>query len=124
MSGLIMIAHGSKKNVSNDEFRYLVEEIKTKDKDFESVDAAFLEFAQPTIFMIVETQIQRNINKIYLYPYFLNPGKHVSVDLPTILTTLQNQYPEITFILLNYFGKSNSISDIIIKDIKSIGEKQ
>jgi len=83
-----------------------------------------LEFAQPTIFMIVETQIQRNINKIYLYPYFLNPGKHVTVDLPTILTTLQNQYPEITFILLNYFGKSNSISDIIIKDIKSIGEKQ
>jgi len=121
MTGLIMIAHGSKKNVSNDEFKNLVNEIKMKDDEFQQINVAFLEFAQPTVFMAVKNQIEKHINTIYLYPYFLNSGKHVSVDLPTILTTLQNEYRDTKFVLLNHFGKSNSISDIIVNDIKSIG---
>jgi len=123
MSGLIIIAHGSKKDVSNEEFKSLVEEIKTKDGEFEQIDAAFLEFAQPTVFDGVQNQIEKNINIIYLYPYFLNSGKHVSIDLPTILTTLQNEYRDTKFVLLNHFGRSNSISDIIVNDIKNRGEK-
>ena len=118
-----MIAHGSKKDVSNDEFKNLVDEIKMKDDEFEQINVSFLEFAQPTVFMAVKNQIEKNIDRIYLYPYFLNSGKHVSVDLPTILTTLQKDYPKIKFILLNHFGKSNSISDIIVNDMKDIGEE-
>ena len=120
MNGLILIAHGSKKDLSNNEFKDLVNEIKSKDKDFEEIDAAFLEFATPNIDMVVKEQIEKNITKIYFYPYFLNSGKHVSVDLPNIINSLQDVYTNIDFMLLEHFGKSDKISDIIINDIKSI----
>ena len=119
MNGLIMIAHGSKKDVSNDEFRDLVNEIKLKNEDFEEVDTAFLEFATPTIEIVVKSQIEKKINKIYFYPYFLNSGKHVSVDLPNIIDSLKKQYSSVDFVLLSHFGKSNKISDIILNDLSN-----
>ena len=118
MSGLIMVAHGSKKDISNDEFRDLVDEIKTKNEDFKEIDTAFLEFASPTIHSAVQSQVQKKINKIYFYPYFLNSGKHVSVDLPHIIDSLEKQYSSVDFVLLTHFGKSNKISDIILNDLR------
>jgi sirohydrochlorin cobaltochelatase len=120
MNGLIMIAHGSKKKLSNNEFKNLVNEIKNKNKDFEEIDAAFLEFAAPSLNIVVKKQIEKNINNIYFYPYFLNSGKHVSVDLPIIINDLKKVYININFTLLEHFGKSNKISDIILSDIKNI----
>lgn len=120
MRGLIIIAHGSKKELSNNEFKELVNEIRNEDKHFKEVDAAFLEFAIPNIDMVVREYIEKNITKIYFYPYFLNSGKHVSVDLPNIINSLQNLYTNMDFVLLKHFGKSNKISDIIINDIKNI----
>ncbi len=84
-----MVAHGSKKGLSNDEFQNLANKIISEDTDFEKIDAAFLEFATPNIATVVKKQIEQNIKKIYIYPYFLNSGKHVSIDLPNIINTLQ-----------------------------------
>jgi sirohydrochlorin cobaltochelatase len=118
MNGLILIAHGSKKDLSNNEFLALVDEIKTKDENFDQVKASFLEFAYPDIKTIVEEYIAENITKIYFYPYFLNSGKHVTNDLPDIINDLTKNNPLIEFILLTHFGKSDKISDIILSDIK------
>ena len=117
MNGLILVAHGSKKELSNKEFLNLSKEIKNK--SFSKVEAAFLEFATPTISEVVKEYIKNKITKIYIYPYFLNSGKHVSIDLPNILEALGVDYPNIEFTLLPHFGSSSKISDIINEDINS-----
>ena len=117
MRGLILIAHGSKKDLSNNEFIDLVNEVKNKNRDFNEIQAAFLEFASPDINTVVNTYLEKEFNEIYFYPYFLNSGKHVSVDLPNIIKELQKSNPEVKFNLLTHFGKSEKISDIITNDI-------
>ena len=117
MNGLIMIAHGSRRELSNNEFTDLVKEVKSKDNRFDEISASFLEFANPDIATVVNEYIEKKISKIYFYPYFLNSGKHVSVDLPNIINELKDNNPSIEFILLTHFGKSEKISDIIIGDI-------
>lgn len=119
MNGLIMIAHGSKKKLSNNEFLNLVEEIEKKNDSFSKVEASFLEFATPDIDSVVKNFLNNGISKIYFYPYFLNSGKHVSVDLPDIINNLKKTYPLIEFILLPHFGVSDKISGIIIEDLSS-----
>jgi len=119
MNGLVLIAHGSKKDLSNNEFRKLVDEIKEKDDKFSQVEAAFLEFASPDITTVVERFVKEDISKIYFYPYFLNSGKHVSVDLPNIISKLERDNASVEFLLLTHFGKSEKISDIILEDISS-----
>ena len=85
----------------------------------QKIDAAFLEFAKPDIKDLVEVFISKNINDVYFYPYFLNSGKHVTIDLPNIINSLKLKYSNINFKLLPHFGLSSNITDIIINDLSS-----
>lgn len=118
MKALILIAHGSKKEKSNQEFRDLVEEIKIlNSKKYEKIETAFLEFVEPSIEDIVKELIKQDIKTITFYPYFLNSGKHVSIDIPNIVNSLKNEYKEIDFVVLQHFGLSKEIASIITQEI-------
>jgi len=121
-AGMIMLTHGSKQKSLNDDFIKLVDEIKKKDQKFKSINAAFLEFSESTIEDIVQKQIKDEITKIYIYPYLLNIGIYLSVDLENILKELSIKHKNIEFHLLEHFGKSNRISDIIVSEIDEIKE--
>lgn len=117
MKAIIFIAHGSKKEKSNNEFIQLVEKISQKDKMYDFKSAAFLELALPDIQSTAINFINQGSKEISFYPYFLNSGKHVQIDLPNIINELKEKYPNIQFNLLNHFGKSEKIVDIILSDI-------
>lgn len=118
MKALILIAHGSKKEKSNQEFRNLVEEIrKLNIKKYEKIETAFLEFVEPSIEDIVKKLVIQNIKSITFYPYFLNSGKHVSIDIPNIVDILKNDYENIDFKILQHFGLSKKIASIISEEI-------
>jgi len=117
MKAIIFIVHGSKKEKSNNEFLELVENISKKDTTYKLKKAAFLEFAMPDINTVAVEFIKKGAKDIYFYPYFLNSGKHVVVDLPEIINDLKGKYKDITFTLFPHFGKSTNIEDIILSDI-------
>lgn len=114
---IVLIAHGSKKQSSNDEFLNMVENMKDK-HNYAIMEAAFLELANPDIVSCVENLILNDIKKIDFYPFFLNSGKHVLIDIPNIIQELQKKYPQIDLTLLNHFGKSKKIEEIILNDIQ------
>lgn len=117
MKAIIFIAHGSKKEKSNNEFIQLVEKISQKDKTYDLKSAAFLELALPDIQSTAISFINQGAKEIYFYPFFLNSGKHVQIDLPNIIIELKEKYPNLQFTLLEHFGKSEKIVDIILSDI-------
>jgi len=121
--GMILLTQGYKQKSLNDDFIKLVDDIKKKDEKFTSINAAFLEFAQPTIEDVVQEQIKNNITKIYVYPYFLNMGIYLTVDLENILKELSTKYKNIEFHLLEHFGKSNRITDMIVNEIEEVKGK-
>jgi len=117
MRGLIIIAHGSKKEISNEEFIKMVENIKIKDKSYDLIDGSFLELASPSFEESIIKMVKKGVDKIFIYPFFLNSGKHVKVDIPNIIDRFTNEYSNISFTTLEHFGKSRYIEDIILKDI-------
>lgn len=118
MKGIVFIAHGSKKEKSNNEFINLVEKISNADVNYDFKAPAFLELALPDIKSVAISFIEQDAKEIYFYPYFLNSGKHVLIDLPNIINELEEKYPKIKFELLDHFGKSDKIVEIILSDIK------
>lgn len=119
--GIVMVAHGSKRAESNEEFIQLVEKISLDNiMDFDDVKYAFLEFATPSIKNTIEKMCTHSIDEIYIYPYFLNSGKHVTVDIPTIITQMQESCKNIKIELMTHFGKSETIFSIISSDLKTI----
>ncbi len=117
MKAIIFIAHGSKKEQSNNEFVNLIEKVSKEDTKYDLKKAAFLELATPSVQELAVEFIKKGAKQISFYPYFLNSGKHVLVDLPNIIEDLKKEYPLIELKLLPHFGKSEKIKDIILSDI-------
>ena len=117
MNAIIFIAHGSKKEKSNNEFIELIGNVSKKDTNYQLKKAAFLEAASPSIEACVEEFVKKEASSICLYPFFLNSGKHVLIDLPELLNKLKEEYPNVEFTLFDHFGKSDKIQEIVLNDI-------
>lgn len=114
MRGLILVVHGSKKEKSNNEFRELVDEIKVlKAGEYAFISEAFLEFEMPSLENSIQNMIEKECKDITIYPYFLNSGKHVTIDIPEIISHFENGNKDIKFSLLSHFGESKKIPLII-----------
>ena len=116
MKSLIIIAHGSRKKTSNSEVTEIVNQIKNSETSYTLVEPAFLEFATPSIEESVKKSIDQNLLEIYIYPYFLNSGKHVTSDIPDTIKELEIKYPQVNFTMLPHFGESKKINEIILSD--------
>lgn len=114
MEALIIVAHGSKLNSSNQEIIKIVENIKTLKKDI-LVYYAFLELAQPLLNDILEIACKEN-DIIKIFPYFLAGGKHVTSDIPTEVEIFSKKYPNIKFEILPHIGKCSGIENLIINN--------
>jgi len=117
MKGLILIAHGSRKALSNTEFKNFVAELKQEETQYKILSAAFLELADPSIEEATKELIEENIEEIYYYPYFLNSGRHILTDIPEIIEKLQEENKDIKLTLLPHFGKSEKIKNVVLEDI-------
>ena len=122
MKALILIAHGSRLEAANKEILHLTETLRSKAaRDFDQVAAAFLELATPSIPDAIQQCIDSGAEQIVLLPYFLASGKHVATDIPSEVDKKREQYPDIEIQLLDYFGKSSQIADMLLSHLGSRG---
>ncbi len=118
MQALLLIAHGSRLEASNNEVKELVESLKPKlQSQFGQIQAAFLELCEPDIGTAIDGLVSAGAKTITIMPYFLNQGRHVSEDVPHEITVKQSQYPDISLKMLPYFGSSVGIAELLVKQI-------
>jgi len=112
---LLLVAHGSRKEIANQEVRDLAARIeKHSVSDFETVVPAFLEFAQPDIGAGVDYCVKLGAKKITVVPYFLSAGAHVIRDVPGQLEVANLRHPGIKLHVTQHFGAVDSIAKSVI----------
>lgn len=115
---LLVVAHGSRRSASNDEIRQLVERLKTNVmNDFDLIEAAFLELAEPSIPNGIELCIQAGAEEVVVFPYFLSAGRHVAEDIPAEVKIKQDQYDDVKIRIAGYLGIADGISDMILQHV-------
>ena len=113
MQALLLIAHGSRRQASNDEVR--AQELKQHaDDEYSIVECAFLELAEPSIPDGVTACVNRGASSVTILPYFLSAGRHVVMDIPEELQKAQNQHPQLSIKIAPYLGSAQGISEILI----------
>lgn len=121
MKGLLFVAHGSRREESNQEFKQMVSQLKVKlDSSYDNIDASFLEFAKPCVEDTLKAMIQEGVKEVCIYPFFLNSGKHVHKDIPQKISEIRLLYPDVRFELLPHFGSSAHILDVVTNDLKDL----
>ncbi len=118
MEALIIVAHGSKVQSSNQEIINLCNKIKQQCSEDILVEHAFLELADPSIFHCLTKAVGMKCTHIKIFPYFLAAGKHVKTDIPSEIKKFKKLNPEIEFTLLPHLGMCAGIEDMILANSK------
>ena len=114
MKSIVLIAHGSRLQSSNDEAKQLVVNLAKKlDRKYPIVEIAFLELTSPSIALAIESCVLQGAKEICLLPYFLCAGNHVMRDIPSEIKPLQKKYPHILFQMTAHVGSSDLIMALL-----------
>ena len=116
MKALLLIAHGSNRQFSNDEIQTLTARLKAKIHNrFDYVACVFLELAKPSIADGIQQCAANGIEEIVLLPYFLSAGKHIAEDIPSIVAAQRRRYPHIDIQICDYLGKRPEMEDLLMR---------
>ena len=112
---LLLVAHGSRRQASNDEVRELAARVsQRRGADFDAVTVAFLELSEPSIPAGLAACVANGAREIVLFPYFLAAGTHVVADIPEAIAEFQARHPDIVVRLTPHLGASAALPDAIL----------
>jgi len=110
MRALLVVAHGSRRDASNDEVRQLTDTLRALAGDeYAQVECAFLELAQPSIPDGIDCCIAEGASEVVILPYFLSAGRHVVSDIPKIVADSQARHPTVSLRIAPYLGRAPSL---------------
>ena len=114
MKALLLIAHGSRRQASNDEVVALSEAIAQEMKDeYPIVRAGFLEIVQPSITQAIDSCVQLGATEVFVVPFFLSKGRHVFEDVPAEVNKAREIHGQISIIITPHIGASPKMKDLI-----------
>jgi len=115
MNALLIIAHGSRREQSNEEIRQLTARVAEHTLNhFDLVECAFLELSEPYIPEGIENLAGKGAKHIKVLPYFLARGTHVADDVPAEVEKALQTNPELSVEILPYLGTSGDLPALLL----------
>lgn len=120
MKSLIIVAHGSRREASNQEVRAITGELQaTLLQNFDRVACAFLELTEPGVSAQIDAEVAAGATQVTLFPYFLAAGSHVSQDLPELLAQAEQRHPQVAFVSQAHLGKLPGLVECIAQSLRA-----
>ncbi len=115
MKSLLVVAHGSRREESNEEIRTLTRELAERaGEEYARIECAFLELAEPSIPNGLRAAITAGATEIIVLPYFLSAGRHVVKDIPAEVDEVRAEHPVITITIAPYLGSAPALGDALL----------
>jgi len=114
MRALVLLAHGSRRDASNEEVRGLATAVAARmDGRYDRVTCAFLELVEPSIGEAIDREVAFGCDEVVCLPYFLSAGRHVSEDIPGLIEAARQRHPSARIRLERYLGAQNRLAQLI-----------
>jgi sirohydrochlorin ferrochelatase len=115
MRMLILVAHGSRREASNQEIRALTEALARRAGErFDRVSCAFLELAEPSIPDAIEQALASGASEVVVLPYFLSAGRHMAEHIPALVEEKRREHPGAEIKLTPYLGAAPGVIDLLL----------
>jgi sirohydrochlorin cobaltochelatase len=120
MNALLIVAHGSRKQESNEEVMALVGQIEEMAEGvFDWVRCAFVQFATPSFDSQIEDLVKRGATTVVVFPHFLGSGSHVSKDIPELVKKAAEEHPGLRLRTTPHLGKISGVTGLIFNQAKA-----
>ena len=113
-----MIAHGSRREAANVEFRDVVAQMGHGLSGlYKWVEPAFLDGVSPSLEDAAADLMGSGAINVDVYPFFLNTGKHVDQDIPALVAAWNTANSSCQLSLLDYLGKCDEIVHVCVRHV-------
>jgi len=111
-TGIVIVDHGSRRPASNQMLERFVESF-TEDSEYEIVEAAHMELAEPSIATAFDRCVERGAKRVLVCPYFLLPGKHWDQDIPALTKAAAEKHPHVSYVVTAPIGLHPMMREVI-----------
>jgi sirohydrochlorin ferrochelatase len=119
MTGILLLAHGSREGDTEKTMRRITEYVKAKLRNV-MVEEAYLQFRDKNLEKGLMSLVERGADEIKVIPYFLFEGVHIKEDIPAEIREFNKLYPAVKIIMGSTLGADKRLADIVVDRIKEI----
>ena len=113
MPSVVLIGHGSKARGFDAAMRKVARALKRQGR-YREVTCAFLEVASPSIPEAVRDCVLNGAREVRILPYFVLTGKHVTRDIPLIVSeAVKKHRGRSRIVLCPYLGYHEKIVSVV-----------
>src|SRR5438552_14182404 len=113
---IIIIDHGSRRDAANEMLEQLAAMIQTKTSD--RVYTAHMELAEPTIAQAFDRAVAEGAAFVFIFPYFLSPGRHSREDIPRLCAEAAARHLNVKWHCSGSGGLNPLMVDLIILRVR------
>lgn len=117
---LIIIDHGSKRHEANVMLESMAEQVQSMTQD--RVYAAHMELAPPSLAEAFEQAVREGANEVFVFPYFLSPGRHSREDIPRMCAEAAARHPGVKWHCSGPIGLDRIMADLVLERVKRCEE--
>jgi sirohydrochlorin ferrochelatase len=115
---IIIVDHGSSREQSNQLLVQIAQAFAAKfASKYPIVEAAHMEMAEPSIRQAYAKCVERGATRITVCPFFLGPGKHMTVDIPQLVKDAAEEFPQTTVALTGVLAPDDLLLQLIDRRI-------
>lgn len=111
---IVLVDHGSRVAAANDMLFEIASAVHLRSKGV-PVFPAHMELAEPTIADAVDAAIAKGATHILVVPFFLARGRHVTSDIPALVSAAAGRHAGITYDIREPIGTHPGIADVVIE---------
>ena len=113
MRGILIIDHGSQRDEANHMLSCVANLLQQMVGESVIVRHAHMELAEPTISSGFAECVNAGATEVIAFPYMLSPGKHVTRDIPRLVSEAARAFPNVTCRVTDAFGVHEKLAELI-----------
>jgi sirohydrochlorin ferrochelatase len=114
MKGILIVDHGSQKREANEMLVCMSNLLQTMTGPNVVVRYAHMELAAPDIAQGFADCVRGGATDVTVFPYMLSPGRHSTSDIPRMVATAAQKFPNVTFSVTPAFGVHEKLAELIL----------
>ncbi|GAB4277347.1 MAG: CbiX/SirB N-terminal domain-containing protein [Deferrisomatales bacterium] len=118
-TAVVLLGHGSRVEDANRGLRAVARSVAAQ-LGVETVEAAFLQFATPTLEEAASACVAAGARRVAVVPFFLFSGAHVLEDIPAALARLRRRFPDVEFRLSPVLGGHPKLAEAAAERVKEV----
>ncbi|MHC5227807.1 sirohydrochlorin chelatase [Enterococcus sp. LJL99] len=115
MIGILYVFHGSQKVEKNQAAQKFIQQLQEQFRDEYKQQTAFLENHPDTITKQAREMIAQGVTKLIVVPVLLFAAKHALVDIPEELALVKEQYPKVSILQTETFGRKKGSRQVLFE---------